>query len=69
MLKKSLLFVLLSSAFLGALQADEQTEAYECKRCSLRPRPNTQPNQYEFYEDYLKAQEQKENAAENPKAE
>lgn len=35
-----------------------------CKACALRARPNTQPNQYEYYEDYLKAQENQKNPSE-----
>jgi hypothetical protein len=46
--------------FSGIAQAEEsEVNIPQCKKCSLRPRSNDQPNQYEYYEDYLKVQETK----------
>lgn len=51
------LAALAACLFSGVVQSQEPGP--KCKRCSLRPAANDQPNQYEFYEDYLKAQEGK----------
>lgn len=48
-----------SLAVAGYAEDDDNGVPY-CKKCSLRPRPNTQPNQYEYYEDYLKNRDSKE---------
>lgn len=46
--------------FSNLVQAEEpKANIPQCKKCSLRPRPNDQPHQYEYYEDYLKAQRTK----------
>lgn len=59
------LFIAVACFMCVGVYAAEETKTtvttvnnYECKKCSLRPRPNTQPNQYEYYEDYLKSLEQ-----------
>lgn len=58
MIKKVGSIIILACTAMGILYADETSvNNEECKRCSLRPRPNTQPYQYEYYEDYRKAVE------------
>lgn len=54
MVKQFIQIFLLTNVFCSLVIGTEEEMPVGCKQCRLRAQTNSQPNQYEYYEDYLK---------------